>query len=47
MFLQYSLLDGVNTNKELIPRVKAAGLPACTITDHGSMFGAVHFCQKA
>ena len=40
---QYSLLDGANKIKQLIPRVKAAGMPACAMTDHGNMFGAVQF----
>ena len=40
---QYSLLDGANKIEELLPRVKAAGMPACAMTDHGNMFGAVEF----
>jgi DNA polymerase III subunit alpha len=44
---QYSLLDGANKIKELLPRVKAAGMPACAITDHGNMFGAVQFHAEA
>src|SRR5262249_21473155 len=44
---QYSLLDGANKIKQLMPRVKAAGMPACAITDHGNMFGAVQFHQAA
>jgi DNA polymerase-3 subunit alpha len=44
---QYSLLDGANKIKELMPRVKAAGMPACAITDHGNMFGAVQFHAEA
>ncbi|HJQ84152.1 MAG TPA: PHP domain-containing protein, partial [Candidatus Binatia bacterium] len=44
---QYSLLDGANKIKELIPRVAHAGMPACAITDHGNMFGAVQFSQEA
>jgi DNA polymerase-3 subunit alpha len=44
---QYSLLDGANKIKELLPRVKAAGMPACAITDHGNMFGAVQFHNEA
>jgi DNA polymerase III alpha subunit len=43
---QFSLLDGAN-KKGLIPRVKAAGMPACAITDPGNMFGAVQFSQEA
>src|SRR5438552_3290197 len=44
---QFSLLDGANKIKELMPRVKAAGMPACAITDHGNMFGAVQFAHAA
>jgi len=44
---QYSLLDGANKVTELLPHVKAAGMPACAITDHGNMFGAVHFFNEA
>jgi DNA polymerase-3 subunit alpha len=44
---QYSLLDGANKIRELLPRVKAAGMPACAMTDHGNMFGAVQFSQEA
>jgi len=44
---QFSLLDGANKIKELMPRVQAAGMPACAITDHGNMFGAVQFTQEA
>jgi DNA polymerase-3 subunit alpha len=44
---QYSLLDGANKITELLPHVQAAGMPACAITDHGNMFGAVHFFNEA
>src|SRR5882724_8181490 len=44
---QYSLLDGANKIDALIARVKAAGMPAVAMTDHGNMFGAVEFFQKA
>jgi DNA polymerase III subunit alpha len=44
---QYSLLDGANKIRELMPRLKATGIPACAITDHGNMFGAVQFSQEA
>jgi DNA polymerase-3 subunit alpha len=40
---QYSLLDGANKIAALIPRVKALGMPAVAITDHGNMFGAIEF----
>src|SRR5262245_29490867 len=44
---QFSLLDGANKSGELVPRLKAAGMPACAITDHGNMFGAVQFYHEA
>ena len=40
---QYSLLDGANKIAALVPRVKALGMPAVAITDHGNMFGAIEF----
>jgi DNA polymerase-3 subunit alpha len=44
---QYSLLDGANKIKGLMPRIAAAGMPAVAITDHGNMFGAVEFSREA
>jgi DNA polymerase-3 subunit alpha len=44
---QYSLLDGANQLGPLIDQVKAFGQPAVAITDHGNMFGAIDFYQKA
>src|SRR6266540_5949856 len=40
---EYSLLDGASRPEELARRVAALGMPACAITDHGNMFGAVEF----
>src|SRR5687768_16747339 len=40
---QYSLLDGANRPDALAKKVSALGMPACAITDHGNMFGAVEF----
>src|SRR6185369_5738126 len=40
---QYSLLDGANKIAKLIPQVKALGMPAVAMTDHGNMFGAIEF----
>ncbi|MGZ5474812.1 MAG: PHP domain-containing protein [Thermoanaerobaculia bacterium] len=40
---QYSLLDGANRPVELAARVAQLGMPACAITDHGNLFGAVDF----
>ncbi len=44
---QYSLLDGANQIDPLIQQVHGFGQPAVAITDHGNMFGAVEFFQKA
>jgi len=44
---QYSLLDGANQIDPLIRQVRAFGMPAVAITDHGNMFGAIEFYQKA
>jgi DNA polymerase-3 subunit alpha len=44
---QYSLLDGANKIAPLFDHVKRSGMPAIAMTDHGNMFGAVEFFQKA
>ncbi len=44
---QYSLLDGANKIGPLLEHVKNSGMPAIAMTDHGNMFGAVEFFQKA
>jgi DNA polymerase-3 subunit alpha len=44
---QYSLLDGANKIGPLIEHAKTTGMPAIAMTDHGNMFGAVEFFQKA
>ncbi|HEV7767529.1 MAG TPA: DNA polymerase III subunit alpha, partial [Thermoanaerobaculia bacterium] len=40
---EYSLLDGATRPEDLAKRVSKLGMPACAITDHGNMFGAVEF----
>ena len=40
---EYSLLDGATRPEDLAARVGKLGMPACAITDHGNMFGAVEF----
>jgi len=40
---EYSLLDGASRPDALAKRVAQLGMPACAITDHGNMFGAVEF----
>src|SRR5881227_2328086 len=46
----YSLLDGANRIPELVAHVKAQGMNAVAITDHGNLYGAVEFyraCRDA
>lgn len=44
---QYSLLDGAIRPEALIAFAKEQKMPAIAITDHGNLFGAVEFYQKA
>src|SRR3989338_579873 len=44
---QYSLLDGACRVDELVQKAVRLGMPALGMTDHGNMFGAVHFYQAA
>ncbi|KAB2965447.1 MAG: DNA polymerase III subunit alpha [Thermoanaerobaculia bacterium] len=44
---QYSLLDGANRLDEVIGAAKAAGQPALALTDHGNLFGAIEFYDRA
>ncbi|HYH46843.1 MAG TPA: DNA polymerase III subunit alpha, partial [Thermoanaerobaculia bacterium] len=44
---QFSLLDGANRLDDVIGAVAAAGMPAVALTDHGNMFGAIEFYNKA
>src|ERR1043165_9244553 len=39
----YSLLDGAIQIKPLSKRVEELKMPACAMTDHGNMFGAISF----
>ncbi|MGH9908288.1 MAG: DNA polymerase III subunit alpha, partial [Pyrinomonadaceae bacterium] len=39
----YSLLDGAIQIKPLAKRAEELGMPACAMTDHGNMFGAISF----
>jgi DNA polymerase-3 subunit alpha len=43
----YSLLDGLSKIDDLIARVSAIGQRAVALTDHGVLYGAVEFYQKA
>ncbi len=44
---QFSLLDGAIRFDRLFKLAKEYGMPACSITDHGNMFGAVDFYFSA
>jgi len=44
---QYSLLDGACQLDKLIHKIKEYKMPACAITDHGNMFGAIEFYDLA
>ncbi|HUB01210.1 MAG TPA: DNA polymerase III subunit alpha [Terriglobales bacterium] len=43
----YSLLDGACDVEKLVQRVDELGMPAVAMTDHGNIFGAVHFVNAA
>src|SRR5262249_23717629 len=43
----YSLLDGACDVEKLCQRVKELGMPAVAMTDHGNIFGTVHFVNAA
>lgn len=44
---EYSLLDGFTVIDRLFERVKAQGMNAVAVTDHGVMFGVVDFYKAA
>jgi len=44
---QYSLLDGAIKIPDLVKRAHDLHMPAMAITDHGNMFGALEFYNKA
>ena len=41
------MLDGACDVEKLVQRVKDLGMPAVAMTDHGNIFGAVHFVNAA
>src|SRR5438067_1296904 len=43
----YSMLDGACDVEKLCHRAKGLGMPAVAMTDHGNIFGAVHFVNAA
>src|SRR5438105_15721005 len=47
---EYSLLDGASRIGAMVERAAELGMPALALTDHGVMYGAIHFykaCQRA
>ncbi len=43
----YSMLDGACDTGKLCKRAKELGMPSVAMTDHGNIFGAVHFFEDA
>ncbi len=43
----YSLLDGLAKIDELLDRAKELGMEALALTDHGVLYGAIEFYEKA
>ncbi|MDH5654331.1 MAG: DNA polymerase III subunit alpha [Spirochaetia bacterium] len=43
----YSLLDGAIRIPELMQRCKDTGMSSVAMTDHGNMFGTIHFYKEA
>jgi len=44
---EYSLLDGAVRIKDLMKKAERCKMPAVAMTDHGNIFGAIEFYQKA
>jgi DNA polymerase-3 subunit alpha len=44
---EYSLLDGANRIDDLVERADRLGMPALALTDHGVLYGAWEFQEKA
>ncbi len=42
-----SLLDGACRIEDLVRRAAELGMPAVALTDHGNLFGAIHFYEAA
>jgi DNA polymerase-3 subunit alpha len=43
---EYSMLDGASRVPDLFEAAAAHGMPACAITDHGVMYGALEFYRS-
>jgi len=44
---EYSLLDGAAQLEKLVKKAKDLRFPAIALTDHGNLFGAIHFYHAA
>ncbi len=44
---EYSLLDGLSRIDQLVERAEQLGMDSLAITDHGGMYGAIDFYNKA
>ena len=44
---EYSMLDGAAKIVDYLKKVKDLNQPAAAITDHGNLYGAMEFVQKA
>lgn len=44
---EFSLLDGAIRGKDLLEAAKKYGMPAVAVTNHGNMYGALEFYDKA
>ncbi|MFQ5691215.1 MAG: DNA polymerase III subunit alpha [Gemmatimonadota bacterium] len=44
---EFSLLDGANRIDDLVERAVSLGMPALALTDHGNLYGAWEFQEKA
>jgi DNA polymerase-3 subunit alpha len=44
---EYSLLDGSIKVENLVARARELGMPAVALTDHGNLFGMIHFYRAA
>lgn len=40
---EWSLLDGAIRIKDLVPKLIEYNMPGCAITDHGTLYGIIHF----
>ena len=43
----YSILDGAITIDKMVEKAVEFGMPGIALTDHGNMFGAIEFYEKA